>query len=194
MDVRKQDEAETREGLAGSLKGRGVLQGAFRVLEVLSGADSGAGLSELARAAGLPKATAYRLLEQLAELGAVRRHERRYFVGGLLARLGNAWQPNPVLQRASREPVRLLSALGTSVASDGERVRIVSANRGVVTDIPPVRPYDEYSRKTAAGRLLLLARRTEPPADVAGADWRRELTGLRRSGTVAMTHEDVLAG
>jgi DNA-binding IclR family transcriptional regulator len=200
VDVRKHDE-ESRETLAGNLRGRGVLEGAFSVLEVLSGADGGAGLSDLARTAGLPKATAYRLVEQLVELGAVQRHGQRYFVGGLLARLGNSWQPDPGLARASREPVRLLAALTTSVTGVAvlrdERVRVVSATRGAVSDIPAIRAYDEFPRETAAGRVLLLAgqsERDEPPPDVSRAEWRRYHTDLRRSGTVAMTHEDKFAG
>lgn len=47
------------EGRSGA--GRGVLEGAFSLLEALAGVDE-AGLSDLAVRAGLPKATAHRLL------------------------------------------------------------------------------------------------------------------------------------
>ncbi|MDT7566078.1 MAG: IclR family transcriptional regulator, acetate operon repressor, partial [Pseudonocardiales bacterium] len=73
--------------------GRGVLEGAFELLDVLSRMPSGAGLSGLSRDSGLPKATTHRLLEQLVALGAVQRDGQRYYVGGALARLGRSWQP-----------------------------------------------------------------------------------------------------
>lgn len=57
-------------------RGRGVLEGAFIVLDALARVPAGAGLSALARDTGLSKATVHRLLEQLVNLGAVQRHER----------------------------------------------------------------------------------------------------------------------
>lgn len=55
--------------------GRGVLEGAFALLEELArGGETG--LSRLAARAGLPKATAHRLLNQLVAVGAVQRHVR----------------------------------------------------------------------------------------------------------------------
>lgn len=181
-------------------RGRGVLEGAFRLLDVLSRAPAGAGLSEVSRDAGLPKASAYRLLEQLVDLAAVRRDDRRYFVGAHLARLGAAWQPDPVLERAAREPVRLLSALGSSVALvtvlRENRVRAVSATRGVVTEIPRIRPYDEFPVRSAAGRLLLVGSRAAddaPPAGFGDEEWRCAVKEFRRTGAV-VDQQDVLPG
>ena len=48
--------------------GRGVLYGAFAVLEVLADADGGVGLTALAGACGLAKTSAYRLAEQLVKI------------------------------------------------------------------------------------------------------------------------------
>ena len=50
---------------------RGVLDGAFAVLDALAHADEGLGLTELARASGLAKTSAHRLAAQLVTLGAV---------------------------------------------------------------------------------------------------------------------------
>jgi DNA-binding IclR family transcriptional regulator len=187
--------------VADGLRGRGVLEGAFGLLEVLSRSAQGAGLSELARSAGLPKATAFRLLEQLVELGAVQRHERRYLVGRLLAHLGDAWQPHPGLQAAAREPVRLLSALTSTVAYvtvlHVDRVRVVTATRGVVTEVPRIQAYDEVSTSTAAGRVLLLADRgpaVDPPPGFTHPEWRQARAGFRRSGSVVVDHQEVMAG
>ncbi|MFD0384920.1 helix-turn-helix domain-containing protein [Streptomyces stramineus] len=75
--------------------------GAFALLDALEEARE-AGLTALAARSGLPKTTAYRLLEQLAELGAVERHGARYRPGPRLFRLGSAWQPHPALRAAAR--------------------------------------------------------------------------------------------
>jgi hypothetical protein len=58
--------------------GRGVLDGAFAVLDALAHADGGLGLCELARISGLAKTSAHRLAEQLVTLGALQCVEHRY--------------------------------------------------------------------------------------------------------------------
>lgn len=59
----------TRDGAAA--RRVGVLEGGFHVLDLLPRPEGRMGLSRLARESGLPKATAYRQVEQLVELGAV---------------------------------------------------------------------------------------------------------------------------
>lgn len=66
--------------------GRGVLEGAFIALDVLSRADNGLGLTDLSRETGLAKTTVHRLVEQLVKVGAAQRIEQRYFVGPTIAR------------------------------------------------------------------------------------------------------------
>jgi DNA-binding IclR family transcriptional regulator len=191
----------TGQGSAGNLGGRGVLEGAFQVLGVLSQVQVGAGLSEIARHAALPKSTTYRLLEQLVDLGVAQRHERRYFVGPRLARLGSAWQPHPGLQGATREPVRMLSALTSTVVSIAvlheDRIRVVTATRGVVTDVPRMQPFDEIPPTHASGLLLLLARwgaRDEPPSGLAADEWRRARADFARPGNLVIDRQQVLSG
>src|SRR5882757_7202056 len=70
--------------------GRGVLDGAFRLLDTLC-ALGDAGLTALAAGSGLPKATAHRLLEQLVRQGAVERAEARYRIGPRLFQIGQSW-------------------------------------------------------------------------------------------------------
>jgi IclR family acetate operon transcriptional repressor len=178
-----------------------VLEGAFHVLGVLAQAEVGAGLSEIARQAALPKSTTHRLLEQLVDLGAVQRHERRYFVGSGLARLGNAWQPHPGLQRATREPVRVLSALTSTVVSitvlDANRIRVVTATRGVLTEVPRMQTYDEIPPIHAAGQLLLLARRgadDDPPSGLTAGEWRRARARFARPGNLVIDRQEVMSG
>ncbi|HEX4702173.1 MAG TPA: helix-turn-helix domain-containing protein [Pseudonocardiaceae bacterium] len=67
--------------------GRGVLEGAFSLLEVLARMGE-AGLTRLATGAGLPKATTHRLLDQLVGLGIVQRRAGRYRMGPHMFHLG----------------------------------------------------------------------------------------------------------
>ena len=68
-------------------EGRGVLEGAFALMEVLAQGDE-VGLTRLAADAELPKATAHRLLGQLVALGAVQSVSGRYRLGPRTFRLG----------------------------------------------------------------------------------------------------------
>lgn len=79
---------------AAGVGGRSVLEGAFALLEAVERAVE-AGPTRLASECGLPKTTAYRLLEQLADLGAVERCRGSYRVGLRMFRLGREWQPHP---------------------------------------------------------------------------------------------------
>ena len=95
--------------------GRGVLQGAFELLEALERIE-GAGLTRLASECGLPKTTVYRLLEQLGALGAVERRGADYRIGPQMFRLGQQWQPYPGLRVVAKEPLRrLIRATGVTV-------------------------------------------------------------------------------
>ncbi|HEY3467141.1 MAG TPA: helix-turn-helix domain-containing protein [Amycolatopsis sp.] len=171
----------------GEHRGRGVLEGAFRLLDALSRAPGGSGLSEVARATGLPKPTAYRLLEQLVALGAAQRHDQRYYVGPSLARLGRAWQPDPGLRQAALEPARELATLTrTTVAVTvlhDDRVRVVAGSRSGGTGLPRMRMEDVVPAATAAGRVLLAGTRGTHDEVVArvGGPWlaRRHPDGVR---------------
>ena len=70
--------------------GTSVLERAFSLLEAVGSDGAGVGLAELARRAGLPKATAYRLANQLIELGALERVGEEYQLGLKLFELGSS--------------------------------------------------------------------------------------------------------
>ena len=67
--------------------GRGVLDGAFRLLRTLPETNGPGQLSELARATGIPRPSVHRLLTQLSSVGAVERQHGRRGVPGLTARV-----------------------------------------------------------------------------------------------------------
>ncbi len=69
--------------------GQTVLERAFRLLDVFGSEGRCLGLAELARGAKLPKATAFRLANQLVELGALERNPAGYRLGMRLFELGS---------------------------------------------------------------------------------------------------------
>lgn len=69
--------------------GHSVLERAFRLLEVFGPDGRSLGLAEVARRAELPKATAFRLANQLVELGALERTMVGYSLGMRLFELGS---------------------------------------------------------------------------------------------------------
>ncbi|MGH4029247.1 IclR family transcriptional regulator [Actinomycetota bacterium Odt1-20B] len=176
--------------------GRGVLEGAFALLDALEETEE-AGLSALATAAGLPKTTAYRLLEQLAELGAVEHRDCRYRVGPRVFRLGQGWQPHPRLRPAAAGPMRRLAAateatVGLCVLSEGRTLAAMGIP-GMVNELAPLRPGATWPWTTAAGKLLVATAPPTLPLDPLPALWPREARTIR-DAQVALDREDLIAG
>ncbi|MFE8005867.1 IclR family transcriptional regulator [Streptomyces sp. NPDC057418] len=147
-----------REQERGTDRGRGVIEGAFALLDALRRCGGEAGLTEIAAACALPKGSAHRLLEQLLLVGAVERRGSRYRVGSQLYRLGQAWEPHPGLRVAARHPLhRLRAATGASalltVLHDGQALTVASVP-GEVEPLVPVRNGMSFLLDTAAGQVL----------------------------------------
>ncbi|WP_418955550.1 helix-turn-helix domain-containing protein [Streptomyces tritici] len=166
MDTHIEDAARTAtrpDGETARDRGRGVLEGAFALLEALRRRGDEAGVTELALACGVPKGTAHRLLDQLVAVGAVERRDRRYRVGPQLYRLGQAWEPHPGLRVAARGPVqRLRAATGATVVLAVLREDLaltVSSAPGELEALVPVRDGVAFGLDTAAGRALRGPRR-----------------------------------
>ncbi|GIH21157.1 IclR family transcriptional regulator [Rugosimonospora africana] len=184
---------------AGPVPGRGVLAGAFRVLDALSAVPDGAGLSEVSRRSGLAKATTYRLLEQLVAAGAVQRCGQRYLIGQVIARLAESWRPDPALRQAALAPVRALATLsGCAVAVTvlhGDRLAVVAGARGSVGELPRAPVDADLASCTAAGQTLLAAlpNRDRPDA-LSAPQWRRLRALVRGDSPVVVDHQDVVPG
>lgn len=130
------------------MSGRGVLEGAFALLESLNALGGRAGFAELMRAADLPKTTTHRLLDQLVELGAVERGPEGYRTGSRVFRLGQSWQPE--LRELAREWLPVLSArLGAGVF-----LAVPREQRVLVVEGAGIRPGTILPPGTASGRLL----------------------------------------
>jgi DNA-binding IclR family transcriptional regulator len=181
--------------------GRTVLDGAFSVLDALAHADEGLGLTALARVSGLAKTSAHRLAEQLVTLGAVERFSHRYFVGPRMMRIGQRWQPNPVLRRCAQRPVHNLAVQSRAIAS----LRILHDNRlrYVCAAVPhghacmPDHIDPESIARTATGRVLYAA---QPPGEVALPDcwtqreWRKLRDSLADPRVTVVDHQDAVPG
>jgi IclR family transcriptional regulator, acetate operon repressor len=173
--------------------GRGVLEGAFLLLDVLA-QTPGIGLSALSACSGLPKATVYRLLEQLSALGVVEREGSAYQIGYHAFELGRSWPPYRGLRTALRGPARdLACATGASVAGcvvRGEQTLILGSAPGRQGPAEPLAAV--YPWSTAAGKVVVAftgvkVRATRPAA------WRHEAALIRERG-IAQDDDTVLPG
>jgi DNA-binding IclR family transcriptional regulator len=180
---------------------RGVLDGAFAVLEALAAAD-GLGLTELAAASGLPKSSAYRLAEQLAALGAVQRVQRRYYVGARIGHIGQRWQPDPQLRDAGQAPVHTLAVQSRATAS----LRILHDDRlrAICTTAPHGHAYlpnpadPESTARTATGRVLYAAQANTDGVALPGCwtrrEWRLLRARIRDAHATVVDHQEAVAG
>ena len=199
------DSAATPDHLGGLLPataaGRGVLDGAFAVLDALAHADEGLGLTALARASGLAKTSVHRLAEQLVTLGAVQCVEQRYYVGPLMLRIGQRWQPDPLLRRVAQAPVHNLAVQSRAMASlrilHEQRLRYICAAVPHGHAYMPDPADSESIARTATGRVLYAA---QPAGAVTLPDcWtRREWRDLRKSirdpHATVVDHKQAVAG
>ncbi|MFC9594103.1 IclR family transcriptional regulator [Streptomyces sp. NPDC056944] len=139
-------------------RGRGVLEGAFALLDALRRNGDEAGVTELALACGVPKGSVHRLLDQLVAVGAVERRGNRYRVGPQLYRLGQAWEPHPGLRSAARLPLQRLRAVtGASVVLAVLREDMAITVSSVPGDLEPLLPVRDgiaFRLDTAAGKAL----------------------------------------
>lgn len=183
---------------AGSVGGRGVLEGAFALLEAVESLEE-AGLTRLAEDSGLPKTTAHRLLEQLIDLGAVERANVRghYRMGPRLFQLGHGWQPYPGLKTAAAGPLRsLANATGTTVTASVLRNGKTLAVVGHAADtepLVPVRPGATWPWSTAAGKLMVAAAQPGIPFGPLPGSWNQTAATIRDEG-LAIDREEVLPG
>lgn len=97
--------------------GRGVLDGAFRLLTALPEADRNHQLADLARRTGIPRASVYRLMAQLHKVGAVEHLCGRYVVAQSLADIVRRAEPVTGIRKHAREVMRSLrSRTGATVS------------------------------------------------------------------------------
>ena len=103
-----------------------AIERTFAVLRALAAHPERAGVSEIARRAGLPKSTTSRILGSLESLGMVERIGDRFGIGAGLATLSHAQSPVGSLRELARPHlVELSEQLGENaslVVDDGDEV------------------------------------------------------------------------
>jgi DNA-binding IclR family transcriptional regulator len=180
---------------------RGVLDGAFAVLDALAQADQGLGLTALARASGLAKTSARRLAEQLVTLGAVQCVEHRYYIGPRMLRIGQRWQPDPLLRRFAQAPVHTLAVQSRAMASlrvlHEQRLRYICATvpHGHAYVPDPADP--ESIARTATGRVLYSTQRAGDatlPECWSRREWRNLRESLRDPRATVIDRQDAVTG
>lgn len=137
---------------------RGVVDGAFRVLQALPGVGPRQQVARLARATGLPRPTVYRLLDQLVAAGAVERHDGRWALAAGMLGLARSVEPVPGLRTAAMPVIRELRELTGGAVS----LVVPRADAFVALEMVPGRealPIDARSgadmpASTAAGHVL----------------------------------------
>ncbi|MGW1209342.1 IclR family transcriptional regulator [Streptomyces sp. NPDC002499] len=177
--------------------GRSVLEGAFGLLGAVERAGE-AGLTRLAAECGLPKTTAYRLLEQMVELGVVERNRRGYRMGPRLFGLGQGWQPHPGLRAAAREPARRLARItgatvGINVLREGRTFVLDWTVGETPAALGPLLDRVDWPWFTAAGKVLVAAAHPRITVGPVPASWRRECEEIRIRG-VAFEREELTVG
>jgi DNA-binding IclR family transcriptional regulator len=180
---------------------RGVLDGAFAVLDALAHSHEGLGLTALARASGLAKTSVHRIAEQLVTLGAVQRVEHRYYVGPQMLRIGERWQPDPLLRRCAQAPIHALAVQSRAMASlrilHEQRLRFICAAVPHGHAYMPDAANPESIARTATGRVLYA---TQPAGDVTLPDcwtrreWRNLRESLRDPRATVVDRQDAVAG
>lgn len=138
--------------------GRGVIEGAFRLLEALPNIDGPGQLNELARATGIPRPSVYRLMAQLRAVGAVELRNGRYLLGSGLLALGGRVEPVIGLRRSALEvmrPLRERTGVTTSlVARSGTQAVVLEVVPG--RDVLPVRIQSGTVMPPVAAAALVL--------------------------------------
>ncbi|MCM6776736.1 helix-turn-helix domain-containing protein [Nocardia sp. CDC159] len=167
--------------------GRSVLEGAFALLEVLADGED-RGLTGIAAAAGLPKATAHRLLDQLVNLGAVQRRGGRYTLGPRTFRLGQSWRPARLLRAAAARPLGRLAAtterggFSLAVAEAGQTILVTGIGREV-NEVFPLRAGVLLPPGTAAEKIIRATTPfTEPPQGYSTREWAQAASTARDRG------------
>lgn len=158
-------------------------------------------MTALAGASRLAKTSAYRLAEQLVAVGAAQRVDHRYYIGARLGRIGQRWQPDPVLRGAAQAPVHTLAVQSRATAS----LRILHEDRlRVICTTAPhghaylTNPADrESTARTATGRVLYC---TQARTDVAlpgcwtPQQWRQLRESIRDVHASVVDQQDAFPG
>ena len=158
--------------------GEAVLDRAFRLLDILGASSTPLGLSEISVRAGIPKATTFRLLKQMASLGAIERRGEWYMLGHHLFTLGATVATQRRLREAALPLMAELSqsfrqVVHLGVLDAGAVLQIEKAlprrHRGALASLGSRRPI----HATALGKAILAFLPPDERARHCGGELKR---------------------
>ncbi|WP_172382441.1 helix-turn-helix domain-containing protein [Streptomyces sp. MNP-20] len=167
--------------------GRGVLEGAFLLLEELARVGE-AGPTGLSHATGLPKSTVHRLLDQLTALGAVERLDGGYRIGATVARLGRSWNAHRALERNAALPLRHLVSVTRSTVCltvpHAGQMTVVTGIPAAAREFFPHLAGQTLPPDSAADVIFAAGGPTAapPPQGHTAAQWTRRVRRAREQG------------
>lgn len=165
-----------------------TIERTFAVLRAIAEAGESAGVSEVARRAGLAKSTTSRILASLDELGMIGRLDDRYVIGqGLAALTADASPASSLPDLARPYLVDLADEFGESVAlavADGDEMVYVDA--ALAEGAVQVRDWtgERFPLHTTSGGLVLLADRSNDEVDRYG---RRPMEAFTERSVTTLT-------
>ena len=186
--------------LPAACKGRGVLDGAFAIMEALADAEGGLGLTALADTCGLAKTSAHRLAKQLVALGAVQALNHRYYIGARIGRIGQCWQPDPVLRQAGQAAVHILAVRSRAMASlrilHEDRLRVICTTAPHGHAYMPNPADRESTARTATGRVLYATGAIDLalPGCWTPREWRQLRESIRDLHATVVDCQEVFPG
>lgn len=138
--------------------GRGVLEGAFRLLQALPDIDGPGQPGRLAQVTGIPRPSVYRLMAQLLAVGAVELRGDVYRLGAGMLELASRVEPTEGLRRGALDVMQTLrertGATVSLVARSGTDAVVLEAVPG--RDVLPVHIRSgTVMPPVAAGALVL---------------------------------------
>ncbi|WP_203899029.1 IclR family transcriptional regulator [Virgisporangium aliadipatigenens] len=158
--------------MAADPAGRGVVDGAFRLLRALPETVPGRQIAQLVRLTDLPRPTVHRLLRQLREAGAVDLVGEHWTLGADLVRLARRVEPHAGLRACAQDVLRVIRAetglSATLVVPEPASPVVLEMVPGALTLPVAVRPGDAMPAFTASGRVLAAARPASPKDRHAG--------------------------
>ncbi|MGH3525617.1 MAG: hypothetical protein ACRDU4_22995, partial [Mycobacterium sp.] len=159
-------------------------------------------MTDLARTSGLTKTSAYLLAEKLLVLGAVQHVGNRYYIGARMGRIGQQWQPYPLLRQAGEAPVRALAVQSRGMAAlrilHNDKLWVICATVPRWHACMPVPMSRESIARTATGRVLHAADDATEiallPDCLTPREWRQLRKSIRDLHATVVDHQEVFPG
>lgn len=156
-------------------RGRGVLEGAFAILDFLPDTAPPHQLRDLAELASVPRPTVYRLLDQLHKIGVIEFVDGRYILGRAMLTMARRVEPAAGLRHAAAP---IMDALRQRT---GGTVSLIARAESSATVLDSIPGFETLPVEIFEGRMLPLHAAGSLVIDPSAAPER--VDPLRRAAT-----------